>query len=182
MIMITTAPAGMIASNNTATSSSSSSTTSVTLAEGLAVIFGIIDVVITVSVGTTTAVVTVAAVVGMLVVTGTSCVDDTTALVVPTQTEHIRNGQYTSKTLHTEQLWESELQDVCPRLTVTLVPQNYIHVDHFTGLDLASVLEYTSCIYVNYNLFLKLKDVYFKFQNTTNNKMYLSIRILFLIP
>ena len=91
--MITTAPAGMIASNNTAMSSSSSSpSTPVTLAEGLAVIFGNIDVIITVSVGTATAVVTVAAEVGMLVVTGTSCVDDTTALVVPTQTEHTRNS------------------------------------------------------------------------------------------
>ena len=74
MIMITTAPAWMIASNSSIMSSSLSSTsTAVTLAEGVSVTLGNIDVAITVSVGTTAVVVTV----GVAVVTRTSCVDDT---------------------------------------------------------------------------------------------------------
>ena len=75
MIMITTAPAGIIASNSSITSSSSSSI-AVLLAEGVVVALSNTEVAITVSVGTT---------VGVAVVPGTSCVD---TLVVPTQTKH----------------------------------------------------------------------------------------------
>ena len=74
MIMITTAPAGMIASNSSIMSSSLSSTsTAVTLAEGDVVALSNTEVAITISVGTTAVVVTV----GVAVVTRTSCVDDT---------------------------------------------------------------------------------------------------------
>ena len=73
MIMITTAPAGIIASNSSITSSSS---IAVLLAEGVVVALSNTEVAITVSVGTT---------VGVAVVPGTSCVD---TLVVPTQTKH----------------------------------------------------------------------------------------------